>query len=49
MPDKTTKGKHDNKKTIKPSSKKNEISDKDLEKAVGGLNPQPLPPREGKY
>jgi hypothetical protein len=45
MPNKTKKGKHDDKKTIKPASKENEISDKDLEKVVGGLNPQPLPPR----
>jgi len=43
MSDKTKKGKHEG-KTTKPSSKKHEISDKDLEKAVGGLNPQPLPP-----
>jgi hypothetical protein len=31
--------------TIKPAgSKKDELAEKDLDKASGGLNPQPLPP-----
>ena len=36
MAEEKDQGKHDEKETIQPEDKKKDISDKDLEKAVGG-------------
>ena len=49
MADKTNKKKDDDKKAIKSASKKQELSDKDLDKVSGGGNEQPALPRAGKY
>ena len=45
MADDKKKGPHHDQEIIKPGKgEKEEIAEKDLDKASGGLNPQPLPP-----